>query len=113
MKDVSSFPPELLLRVFQELDVQSQLAAGLVCRKWLKVLFPLYQHLTDLTIVFQDNYCEAAYSFTGQGSNHVLSLTICQCNDEHIKTHKALLGKFLSDVGAFVKSLIVEDFLLW
>lgn len=133
---IQQLPNEILQRVFNFLDLESKLSAGLTCRRWLDILRPAFVHLTDILLSFEDDYCHLSsvvrvhrssnsnYGDTPrsskkqksmvvdeEGGSGMLTVNLCAC-PQHLSGHRNSFEIILMASGRYVKKLIAEDYLL-
>lgn len=134
--NIEKLPNEVLQRIFDHLNLESKLSAGLTCRRWLNILRPIFVHLTDVLLTFEDDYCHPASAVRVQkgsadsetpaapspnkkrhmtidedSGSGMLTVNLCAC-PQHSLAHRHSFDIVLTAAGPPVKKLIIEDYLL-
>ncbi|KRZ66734.1 hypothetical protein T10_13622 [Trichinella papuae] len=110
---MQALPSEVLLNIFEKLELSDRLSCSLVCRRWFGLLHRELRSLTSLDLVFVGDKCDAELSF-GRSLHFgavSLSMSVCACQP-HLLRRRQLLQVVLGISGPFVRSIFIDDHIL-
>ncbi|KRX44435.1 hypothetical protein T05_9192 [Trichinella murrelli] len=110
---METLPSEVLLYIFNKLEVLDRLSCSLVCRRWFNLLSGELRSLTSLELVFVGYKCDAELCFGP--SMHFgavcLSMSLCACWSHRLR-RRQLLDMVLGISGQYLRSIFIDDHIL-